>query len=164
MIVKDFKMDISFMPPEIIENILWFLSNRDLLSAIDASTIFLPAPKDWRTRLWISSDILDLCKEDYLNGLKIVLFKQSLNDDKNISDAVIHASAVGNLDIVKLLHLNGAKCPVLALNNASAKGHLNVVKYLHSIGIIGELTLEWAYLNGNIEIIQFLESNGYTNS
>jgi hypothetical protein len=181
MIVLKIKMThITDLPHELVEIILWFLPKRALLNAMDASRMFLPAPKDFKARIWTVDDVIDLCREGYLNGLKIIFNKQPLSSflnfsgennvyntlfspEKSINNAYAEAAKAGHLDIIKFFYANGATFNALTLNAASLNGHLNIVKFLVSLGVYAELALKWAYLKNHAEIIEFLQSKGYEN-
>ena len=181
MIVLKLEMThITDLPHELVEIILWFLPKRALLNAMDASRIFLPSPKDFKERIWTVDDVIDLCREGYLNGLKIIFNKQPLSSflnfsgennvlyrlfyEKSINDAYVEAAKEGHLDIIKFFYANGATFNALTLNVASLNGHLNTVKFLVSLGVYAELALKWAHLKNHTEIIQYLELRGSWNS
>ena len=163
---------ISDLPHELVEIILWFLPKRDLLNAMDASRMFLPAPKDFKERIWTIDDVIDLCREGHLNALKIIFTKQPVSSflifkhiprrtfKKSINDACMEAAKAGHLDIIEFFYANGVTVNSLILNAATLNGHLNIVKFLVSLDVHAEYALKWAYLKNHTEIIEFLESKG----
>jgi len=110
---------------------------------------------------------VEICSIAAANGhLEVLRF---LHEHKYPWDATVCAKAAagGHLDILKYLHEN--KCPSQlhgdeeACIYAARNGHLEVLKYLRDTGCpCGKRTHEAAVEEDQIEILQYLQNNGFS--
>lgn len=81
----------------------------------------------------------------------------------NLEKYLIQAVTVGNVEIVKLLHANGADIYArhnCAIMTACYQGHLEVVQFLHAAGVhYSDQSVIGACLKGHVAVVRYLHLN-----
>ncbi len=145
---------------EKIKHILEF--ERDL----EDVTTFAALHNQYDVITWAIENKLTIRYNTYMNTVnnKNLSMLQKLYENdrdimrgRNISDASVIATRMGQLDILKWLHSIDFKFEKYHIFSAIENNHMEILKWLISINcIMSEFTMEYAVQCGNLEIINYL--------
>ena len=159
-------MNIDFLPADVIGEIIYFLTVKDLKNLSLASPcIFYTIQNNSRAKcIYLEKKYIHLgidwaVENGHLEAIEWFHQNRSELFTEKVMD---HAAANGHLEVVKWLHDNRNEgCTSGAMNWAAGNGHLVVVKYLHDNRQEGctHRAIPWAASFGNLDVVKFLEEN-----
>jgi hypothetical protein len=149
------KMKITDLPGDILDNISFFLPDRDLVQFLCASphiTISAYLRRDRQRAHWKRCGAEKLAIKGDLQGLQYLHgIGGSFTDD-----VMDEAADNGHLAVVQFLHGVGAPFTSYAMDVAAGNGHLAVVEFLHSVGAPFTMNaMNNAAMDCHLDVVEF---------